>query len=69
MERIQTKAVTGRVPADVADRLDRAAEETDCTKSQLVARAVEHYIEENPDRIEAFYPDDSLAAFVEEVCG
>lgn len=68
MERIQTKPVSGRVPADVETRLDRAAEEIGLTKSQLVARAVEHYIEENPDRIEAFYPDDSLAAFVEELC-
>ncbi|WP_254862265.1 ribbon-helix-helix domain-containing protein [Halovivax gelatinilyticus] len=69
MERIQTKAVSGRVPADVVSRLNRAANETALTKSQLVARSVEHYIEENPDRIEAFYPDDSFAAFVEELCG
>ena len=69
MEPIQTKPVSGRVPADVVARLNRAAEETDRTKSQLVARAVEHYIEENPDRIEAFYPDDPFAAFVEELCG
>lgn len=69
MERIQTEPVSGRVPADAATRLDRAAEETSLTKSQIVARAVEHYIEENPDRIEAFYPDDSFAAFVEELCG
>ena len=68
MERIQTNAVSGRVPADVTDRLDRAVEETDRTKSQLVARAVEHYVEENPDRIEAFYPDDPFAAFVEGLC-
>ena len=68
MERIQTKAVSGRVPADVETRLEQATEETGLTKSQLLSRAVEHYIEENPDRIEAFYPDNSFAAFVEGLC-
>lgn len=68
MERIQTEAVSGRVSADVVAQIERATEETGLTKSRLVARAIEHYIEENPDDISAFYPDGSLAAFVEEFC-
>ncbi|QSX01007.1 ribbon-helix-helix protein, CopG family [Haloterrigena alkaliphila] len=63
----QSKPVAARVPIDLAERLDRAADENDLTKSKLVARAVEYYVDENPDRIRAFYPDGSLAAFVEEL--
>lgn len=68
MERIQTTAVCGRVPADVAERLERATGEVDRTKSQLIARAIAYYVEENPDDLRAFYPDDPFAAFVEELC-
>ncbi|MFC7213709.1 hypothetical protein ACFQO4_06390 [Saliphagus sp. GCM10025334] len=68
MGKPQTKPVSGRVPTDVAQRLERAADETGLTKSKLVARAVEYYVDENPDRIMEFYPDGSLAAFVEELC-
>lgn len=68
MERIQTEVVSGRVSADVVAQIERATEETGLTKSQLVARAVEHYTEENPDDISSFYPDGSLAEFVEELC-
>ncbi|ELZ12525.1 hypothetical protein C479_03992 [Halovivax asiaticus JCM 14624] len=68
MERIQSEAVSGRVSADVVAQIERATEETDLTKSQLVARAVEYYIEKNPDDISSFYPDGSLAEFVEGLC-
>lgn len=61
----QTNSVAGRVLIEQAELLERAADEQDVTKADLVQRAVEHYIERNPDDIPAFYPDDSLAAFVE----
>jgi len=68
MGETHSKPVSGRVPVDVAERLERAVDETDLTKSKLVARAVEYYVDENPDRIREFDPDDSLAAFVEDLC-
>lgn len=63
-----TKPVSGRVPTDVADLLERVADETDQTRSQLGAQAVEYYVDENPDRIQEFYSDGSLEAFVEILC-
>lgn len=67
MGETQTKPVSGRVPLDIAERLEQASEKTGLTRSKLVGRAVEYYVDENPDRIREFYPDDSLAAFVEEL--
>lgn len=69
MERIQTEAVSGRVSVDVVAQIGRVTNESNLTKSQPVTRDVKHYLEENPDNISTFYPDDSLAAFVEELCG
>ena len=68
MGETHSKPVSGRVPVDVAERLERAADKTDLTRSKLVARAVEYYVDENPDRIREFDPDDPFAAFVEELC-
>ena len=56
----RTEAIAGRVPAERADQLERAADEASVTKSVLVSRALEYYIERNPDDIEALRPDDPL---------
>lgn len=67
MEANRTKPVAGRVSTEIASQLERATEGNDVTTSELVRRAVERYVEDNPDDIPTFYPDDSLAAFVEDL--
>ena len=64
----QTEAIAGRVPAEWADQLERAAGETGATKSALVSRAFEYYIERNPDDVSAFYPDDSIDTLMDSMC-
>lgn len=61
----RTNSVAGRVPIEQAELIEQAADKENVTKSDLVRRAVELYINRNPDDIPAFYPDGSLAAFVE----
>jgi hypothetical protein len=61
----RTDAVAGRVSTEEAELLRQAADEKDVPISDLVQRAVELYIERNPDEIPAFYPEDSFAAFIE----
>ena len=68
MESRQTNAVAGRGSTEEAELLRQAADEKDVPRSDLVQRAVELYIERNPDEIPAFYPEDSLAAFIETLC-
>ena len=63
----QTKAVATRLPVEKATLLEQAVDDRNITTSELVRRAIEYYIETNPDKIRTFYPDDSLAAFVEEL--
>jgi hypothetical protein len=62
-----TKAFATRVTASEAAQLEDALEETDWTKSDLVRRAIQSYIERNPDDIRAFYPEGSLEEFVTEL--
>jgi len=40
----QTTTMTVRIPADVADRLDRLSQATDRTKSYLAGRAIEEFV-------------------------
>jgi len=68
MESGRTEPVAGRVPLEQAELLEQSVDEQDCTKAELVQRAVEYYIDRNPDEIPAFFPEDSLAAFAEELC-
>lgn len=51
----QDRQVTVRLTAELADRLDAAADERDVSKSRLVARAVEKYLATLPP-IEAVLP-------------
>lgn len=63
----QTKAVATRLPAEKAALLEQVVNDHDVTTAAVVRRSITYYIETNPDKIRAFYPDDSLAAFVEEL--
>ena len=52
-----------RLPADEAALVEAALAETDQQAADLVCRAVQYYIRENPDGIVAFCPDGSLEQF------
>lgn len=67
MESESTKAVATRITASEAAQLEDGLEETDWTKSDFVRRAIRYYTEQNPDKIRAFYTEDSLEQFVTEL--
>ena len=58
-----SRAFATRLPAEKAALIEAALDETDQRPTDLLRRALVYYAKENPDRIEAFYPDDSLEAF------
>lgn len=62
-----SRAFAGRLPADEADLLEAAIDESNRTKSELVRRAIRYYVRENPDRIKVLYPEDSLERFTMEL--
>lgn len=55
-----------RLSGKEAALVEDAIQETDQSPTELLRRAVEYYIQENPDRIKAFYPDGSIEAFCSE---
>jgi len=62
-----TKAVATRIDASEAAQLEDALEETDWTKSDFVRRAIQYYLKQNPDDLQAFYAEGSLEQFVTEL--
>lgn len=62
-----TKAFATRLPVREADQLERVVEETDQTKAILVRRAIRYYVKQNPDRIDALYPKNSVGRFMAEL--
>lgn len=50
----ETEAFATRLPAKEAERVVEAVEQTDWTKASLLKRALQYYIDENPDEIPAF---------------
>ena len=63
----KTKAFATRIPADEALRIERAVEETDWTKSELLRRALRYYEKRNPDDILAFHPEFSVERMLEDL--
>ena len=59
-------AFATRLSGEEAALVEDAIRETEQTPTELLRRAVEYYIQENPDRIEAFYPDESIEQFCSE---
>lgn len=59
-------AYATRLRDEQAALVEDALEETDQTPTELLRRAVEYYVQENPDRIQAFYPDESIEQFCAE---
>jgi len=67
VETAPTKAFATRITASEAAQIEDALEETNQTKSDFVRRAIQYYVEQNPDDIRAFYAEDSLEQFVTEL--
>jgi predicted transcriptional regulator len=67
VESESTKAFATRVAASAAAPLEDALDERGWSKSELVRRAIQYYVERNPDDIKAFYAEGSLGEFVTEV--
>jgi len=53
-----TEAFATRLSAAEANRIRKALNQTGLSKSDLIARGVRYYIDENPDGVPAFRPDD-----------
>lgn len=62
-----TKAFATRLPATEAELLQAVVEETDLTRSDIVKRALRHYLADNPDQIRILTPEDSLDRFIREL--
>lgn len=67
METESTKAVATRITTSEAAQLEDALEETDWTRSDFIRRAIQYYLEQNPDDLRAFYAEGSLEQFVTEL--
>jgi len=67
VETEQTKAVATRITASEAAQLEDALEETDWTRSDFVRRAIQYYLSQNPDKLQALYAEGSLEQFVTEL--
>ena len=59
-------AYATRLSGEEAALVEDALRETEQTPTELLRRAVEYYIQENPDRIEAFYRGESIEQFCSE---
>jgi len=57
-------AFAGRIPNERAAILDQAVEEGFEYKSDLVVRALRYYMAENPDRLQAFQPENKEEDFL-----
>ena len=60
-----TKAYAGRVDETTAALIEQALEEEGISASAFISRAVECYIERNPDDISAFYSTGSVDEFMD----
>lgn len=63
----ETEAFATRLPAAEATRVREAIDETDLSKSDLLARALRYYVEQNPDEIPAFRPNAQATGPLEEI--
>lgn len=52
------EAFATRLPAEEADRFERARDQAGLATSDFVARGLRYYVQQNPDNIPAFHPDE-----------
>lgn len=62
-----TRPFATRLPAQQADRLDAAIEETSSSTSEFLRRAIDYYIRRNPDDISALYSDDFVLGILRDM--
>jgi len=55
--------VAAKCDPDTAERIERAADEVGMSTSQFVASILERYVDQNPDRLEALFPEDPLESY------
>ena len=55
--------VAAKCDPETAERIERAADELGMSTSQFVACILERYVDQNPDRLEALFPEDPLESF------
>jgi len=55
----ETEAFATRLSAIEAEHIHDALDQTGLSRADLVARGLRYYLEENPDDIPAFRPDES----------
>ena len=67
MESETTRAFATRLPISEAELLEAAVKDTNLTRAAVVRRAIEYYLKENPDRIRALFPEDSLDQLMTEM--
>ena len=63
----ETEAFATRLSAVEAEHIREALNQTGLSRSDLVARGLRYYLEENPDNIPAFRPDKSRMGHLEKL--
>jgi predicted DNA-binding protein len=59
-----TRSFATRLPAEQAELLNSAIDETGSTKAELLRRAVTYYINLNPDHLLSLETDDTVLGFI-----
>lgn len=67
MESGETEAFATRLTSEEAERVREVLDQTELTKSDLLARGFRYYMDENPDNIPAFRPEDPDLGYLEKV--
>lgn len=64
-----SKAFATRLPAQEAEQVEAAIEETGWSKSDFVRQAIRYYVTRNPDDIPPLYPEHSVNRLLAEMEG
>ena len=62
----ETEALATRITVEEAEHVREVVEHTSLSKSDLLARALRYYMDENPDEMPAFHPDKHRPGPLEE---
>lgn len=64
-----SEAFATRLPAQEAEQIEAAIEDTGWSESDFVRYAIRYYVTRNPDDIPALYPDNSINRLLAEMEG
>jgi tRNA U34 5-carboxymethylaminomethyl modifying enzyme MnmG/GidA len=62
----ETEAFATRLTAAESELIREALEETDLTKSDLLAQGFRYYMDRNPDNISSFRPPEAELCYLEQ---